>query len=253
VSNPFHRVPDGYFTRRYPVGSQFAGRRLTPSRMGYMYHKEMSVSRQDGGRTNQKLRTRRALVDAAIELTREGRSPSVAEVADAALVSRATAYRYFPTSEALALQVAADLHGPLDEKIFDGLGAQDVPARVDRVVRELSARIFGDESLYRNMLRASLDLSLRDGDQGTSEIPVREGRRRAWIATALKPVENRLNEAEYERLAAALALACGTEAMIVMRDVCRLDADSAVEVLAWTAETLVMRALEDAQPHRGKS
>ena len=34
--------------------------------------------------------------------------------------------------------------------------ADDVPARAERMVRELSRRIFGDESLYRNMLRALL-------------------------------------------------------------------------------------------------
>ena len=202
---------------------------------------------------NQKLRTRRALVDAALELTRQGKSPSVAEVADAALVSRATAYRYFPTPEALALQVAADLHGPLHETIFGGLTATDVSGRVDRVVRELNARVFGDESLYRNMLRASLDLWLKDAAQRPDEVPVRQGRRRTWIAAALEPVQGRVSDADRDRLAAALALTCGTEAMIATRDVCQLEPDAAIDVLAWAAEALVAQALAAAPPHRHSS
>src|SRR5579859_5196317 len=48
------------------------------------------------GRVNQKLRTRRAIVGAAVELMRTGRDVTMLEVAKAALVSEATAYRHFP-------------------------------------------------------------------------------------------------------------------------------------------------------------
>jgi AcrR family transcriptional regulator len=201
---------------------------------------------------SQKLRTRRVLIDVAIELTRQGRSPSVAEVADAAKVSRATAYRYFPSSEALALQVAADLRGQVDEKMFDGLAADDVPARAERMVRELSGRIFGDESLYRNMLRASLELGLNRDAEGQTDVPVRQRRRREWIGLTVQPLQDRLDRVDRERLEAALALVCGTEAMIVMRDVCELDADAATEVLAWAARALTERAIADAESPRNR-
>ena len=49
------------------------------------------------GRANQKRRTRQALIDAALALRERGRDPSFAEVAEHARVSRATAYRYFPS------------------------------------------------------------------------------------------------------------------------------------------------------------
>ena len=48
------------------------------------------------GRMNQKARTRRAIVDACRELARSGADVTMPEVARAALVSEATAYRYFP-------------------------------------------------------------------------------------------------------------------------------------------------------------
>src|SRR3954449_3567212 len=55
-------------------------------------------------RERQTRRTRRALIEAADELFAEGRVPTVAAVAERADVARATAYRYFPSQEALLLE-----------------------------------------------------------------------------------------------------------------------------------------------------
>src|ERR1700755_2447364 len=55
-------------------------------------------------RDRQTQRTRRALIAAADELFAEGGVPTVAAVAERADVARATAYRYFPTQEALLLE-----------------------------------------------------------------------------------------------------------------------------------------------------
>ena len=53
------------------------------------------------GRSRQKLRTRRALIEAAGALIREGRTVTIAEAAEAAEVSLATAYRYFSSPQEL--------------------------------------------------------------------------------------------------------------------------------------------------------
>ena len=52
------------------------------------------------GRPNQKTRTRKDLLQAAARLMKQGGPPTLEEVAEEALVSRATAYRYFPSVEA---------------------------------------------------------------------------------------------------------------------------------------------------------
>ena len=72
----------------------------------------MTEAWQREGRVNQKRRTRAAILAAAVELLKRGKSPTVAEVADAALVSRATAYRYFPTQEYLLFEAALESTGP---------------------------------------------------------------------------------------------------------------------------------------------
>src|SRR5262249_15322283 len=82
-----------------------------------LYHDSMTIPRQppsslpagETGRVNQKRRTRAALVEAAKQLVGEGVTPTVAQAAEAALVSRTTAYRYFPTQDSLLLELAVDL------------------------------------------------------------------------------------------------------------------------------------------------
>ena len=53
------------------------------------------------GRTNQKARTRDALIAAARQLLAEGVTPTLEAAAAEASVGRTTAYRYFPNSRAL--------------------------------------------------------------------------------------------------------------------------------------------------------
>src|ERR1700685_1757767 len=59
-------------------------------------------------RTNQKARTRRAIVEACLELIRRGQPVTMPEVAKAALVSEATAYRYFPDLASLLSKALAE-------------------------------------------------------------------------------------------------------------------------------------------------
>ncbi|RYF89895.1 MAG: TetR/AcrR family transcriptional regulator, partial [Caulobacteraceae bacterium] len=47
------------------------------------------------GRSNQRRRTRKDLLEAAARLMKRGAKPSLEEIAEEAMVSRATAYRYF--------------------------------------------------------------------------------------------------------------------------------------------------------------
>src|SRR4051794_3607591 len=99
----------------------------------------MTISRQDpepkkfddGGRVNQKRRTRTAIVDAALALLDEGTTPTVAHAAEAARVSRATAYRYFPTQESLLLEAA--LHTDVEDieaLVSEPVTAADASERV---------------------------------------------------------------------------------------------------------------------------
>lgn len=208
------------------------------------------ISHQDAGRTNQKLRTRRAIIDAAAALVREGQTPTVAEAAEHALVSRATAYRYFPTQQALLIELQADAIRPSPDAILASIG-DDVVARVAAITREVVRMVLADEALFRTQIRLSQELWFeRDGD---SSVPVREGRRLLLIDKALEPLAKRARKATLTRLRNALAVVIGVEPVISMRDVCGLGPKAIEDVLVWTATSIVVAGVGDDDAQAGSS
>ena len=82
----------------------------------------MNVSRQqaagnddanEASERGPRARTKRLMLETATRLMQAGVTPSVSEVAEAAEVSRATAYRYFPSQAALVHAVVDEGLGPI--------------------------------------------------------------------------------------------------------------------------------------------
>lgn len=190
------------------------------------------------GRGNQKLRTRKALLQAGAALMKQGRKPTLDEVAEAALVSRATAYRYFASVDALLLEAALDVVAPDPERLFPDGASSDPVARLERVDDALHEMILANEAQLRMMLASSLELGVRGDDSGP---PRRQNRRSALIDAALQPARADFRPATAKTLARALALVVGTEAMVVFKDVLRVDDAEARRVKRW-----MIRALVDA-------
>jgi AcrR family transcriptional regulator len=200
-----------------------------------------SVAPQE--RSNQRYRTRKDLIAAAARLMKEGRKPSLEEVAEAALVSRATAYRYFPSVEALLVEASVDIATPDVDTLFEG--ATDPETRIDRAEAAMHRMSFDNEPAIRLILAAALSRGDRD------DVPVRQNRRSALIEAALAPAKGTFKKASYERLKAALALIFGSESMIVFRDVLRMDETSAREVKSWAVRALVRSALAESEAKSG--
>ena len=191
-----------------------------------------------GARANQKLRTRKDLLDAAARLMREGRAPTFEEVAEAALVSRATAYRYFPGLDALLLEAALHVALPDPEALFEDESSDDPIRRLDRVDAAMAAMMRENEAALRAMLAQSVQRpSGADGD-----VPGRQNRRTPLIEAALEPARDRLDPNALPNLVRALALVIGTEAMVVFKDVLRVSEAEAGEVRRWVIRALVEAA-----------
>jgi AcrR family transcriptional regulator len=193
-----------------------------------------------GARPNQKKRTRKDLLQAAARLMKQGRAPTLEEVAAEAMVSRATAYRYFPNIEALLIEAPLDVAIPEAEEIFRGGPADDPVARVERVDAAFDAMMAANEAPLRMMLANSVQRALREGED--AELPARQNRRSPLIEAALEPTRDQLKPQDAERLAKALALIIGTEGMIVTKDVLQLDDAEAREVRRWAIRALVNAA-----------
>lgn len=187
------------------------------------------------GRWKQRRRTRQDILAAAAELLKTGQKPSLEEIADAALVSRATAYRYFPNADALLVEAALEIDFP---KIGDVLaGADDDPVRrVEKVDAALHALIADNEVPMRLMIASALERGAR------GDLPVRQDRRTPMLTEALAPARASIKAADYDALIAALSLIVGPEAMIVFRDVLRLDAAEAARVRRWAIRALISAA-----------
>lgn len=191
------------------------------------------------GRPNQRKRTRKAILEAAARLASEGRTLTLEEVAEEALVSRATAYRYFPSVEALLVEAGLHMAFPDAAKLFAD-GSRDPAERIARAERAVHDMILTSEPAMRMMLAHSVTQT-RDGEG----VMVRQNRRTPLIEAALAPARDKLAPATFERLSQALALVIGTEAMIVCKDVLGIDADEAETVKLWAIDALLRATLKD--------
>ena len=189
------------------------------------------------GRTNQLRRTRKDLLQAAARLTSQGRNPSLEEIAEEAMVSRATAYRHFPDVTALLVEASLDIDTPQAEEVFRGGPARDPVARLERVDAAFDRMIRDNEVALRLMLRHTMERSVRRG--GDASTPVRQNRRTPLIEAALEPARRELRPAALKTLTRALALVIGTEAMLVLKDVLQLDEAEARRVRRWAIRALV--------------
>jgi AcrR family transcriptional regulator len=200
-----------------------------------------------GGRERQKRRTKAILLQAAAQLVREGKTPTVTEVADAAEVSRRTAYRYFPAQQQMLSEAALEgLRPQVERAIAKGFREGAVEEAIDGMVREVQRLALENEDLLRTMLRLSLDRKLGGQTSKTAD-PVRGARRIGWIESALASVRPQLGKARYERLVSAMALCLGIEALTVLRDYRGLRGNRAVAISRWAARALLDAAMREAK------
>lgn len=203
----------------------------------------MSVAAKDSDLTvrpakGPRARTYKIVLETALRLSKSGKIPSVSEVAEAADVSRATAYRYFPTQAALVQAVVYEALGPILEWVST---SQDARERVADLFTFAYPRMISQET----PLRASLAMALDERAQ-RNPTPRFRGTRRILIGNALKPLSKTLKKAELERLSQALSLVFGIESIVVLQDVWKLEGQKATDVARWAADALVRAALMEA-------
>jgi AcrR family transcriptional regulator len=193
------------------------------------------------GRPNQKQRTRKDLLDAAARLISDGRRPSLDEVAEAALVSRATAYRYFASIDALLLEASVHLAAP-DATILALASPTDPVDRLQTVDDAFETMIARNEAPLRLMLARILERSAKS--DAPSELPARQNRRSPLIEAALEPSQGHIAPDVFETLVSALSIVIGTESFVVTKDVLQLSEAQAREVRRWAIKALVGAATQ---------
>ena len=188
-------------------------------------------------RAAQKNRTRAALLDAARTIIARGETPTVATVARAAGVSRATAYRYFSDPGVLAIEAVLDLDVASAQTLLEGV--DEVRARVHAVARYFRAFTRTHEVGLRAFL-AQVMLSWAPGGRE----PISRGARRVpAFEAALAPARTAMSSRAHADCVAALATTTGLEPHIVLSDVCGLDAERADRVAESMVDAILDRYL----------
>lgn len=181
------------------------------------------------------------MLETATRLMQAGATPSVSEVAEAAEVSRATAYRYFPSQAALVQAVVDEGLGPI-------LSWQSASTDPERRVAELfdtaMPRIEAFEATFKAALKLSLDQwAQRQAGTLGGEPAFTRGHRVDLLKDAIAPLKGRLPPREFKRLAQALSLIFGVEMLIVLKDIWGLDSRRMMSVAQWAAGVLVRSAV----------
>jgi AcrR family transcriptional regulator len=194
-------------------------------------------------------RTRRLMLETATRLMQSGVTPSVSEVAEAAEVSRATAYRYFPSQAALVQAVVDQGLGPI---LTWKSNSEDAERRVAELFASAMPRIEAFEATFKAALKLSLDQwALRQAGTLGSEPAFKRGHRVDLLKDAIAPLKGRLPPRQFKRLAQALSLMFGVEVLIVLKDIWGLEGRETMAVAQWAAGALVRAAMAESDAKAG--
>lgn len=125
----------------------------------------------------------------------------------------------------------------------------DVAARLDRVVDEVTRMLIDKEPELRTMLR----LSLESEGAHRQHLLFRQGRAIGWLEEALQPARGKIPRADLRRLVYAIRCAVGIEALVWLCDVAGLSRTDAVELMRWSSRALLRAALADGNARGGRA
>lgn len=194
----------------------------------------MSISYERTGRTQQKGRTREALLAAARALMEQGIVPTIEQTAAAASVSRPTAYRYFRNRRDLLKAAHPEVSAP---SLLVENASADPTERLERVATTITRMVVQNEMVLRAMWRASLE-GTEDGD----ELVMRTGRRIVWVGDALAPLKGRLKPKTFRNLVLRIAAVLGIESLVWLTDVARVSREEAVVLMRQSAMEILKAA-----------
>lgn len=172
-----------------------------------------------------------------------------------AQLSRATAYRYFPTQSALVSAMVDESLGPI-------LAWQPTQPDARQRIAELLSFAYPRMLQHEGVLRAALHLSLQqwadarssdsnnnsnDSNNSSNEEKLIRGNRKRLLKLAVEPLEETLAPEALQRVIHAFSLIYGSEVFMVLKDIWHLDEAGIQDVTQWMGKAILLQAETDSQ------
>jgi AcrR family transcriptional regulator len=193
------------------------------------------MTENDTGRVNQKKRTRMAIIGACRELIRSGATVTMPDVARLALVSEATAYRYFPDLVSVVDEAFAGMWPSPAQALAPVADSGDPAERVAFACEFLLRGVLTSQTAVRAMIAATITRP--------EQAAIRPGIRFGLIDEALAPLNDTLDPARLTQLKQDLAAVVSAEAFFSLTDLARLTPEGAIASLVRTATAVTASAL----------
>ena len=188
------------------------------------------------GRTNQKLGTRNLILKTAQKFLSSGLDFNLEDIAKEAGISRATVYRYFSNIDILAAEAGLDISTKDPRQLYEEVKGKDVEKQVLKIQHYYNNLAIDHEMLFRKYLSTVLD--------SNTSTPKRGARRMKTFELVL--ANTNYSKEEKQKLSNLFTILMGIEPIIVSKDVCGLNDDESLEILAWGV-SLLFKGLKDSK------
>lgn len=186
------------------------------------------------------------LINLALNEYEKGNTLTITELAEKSNLSRATAYRYFPTQSELVSAIVERSLGPILQWHSD----QQDP---EKKICDFLAFAFPQMLKHEGALRAALQVSLQQWaeerfTQKKNKDKLIRGNRKEILNNILLPLKNELPEGLYCTVIYAISIIYGSEIFVVLKDIWHLDDEKITSLSQWMAKAIINQArLESLQ------
>lgn len=187
------------------------------------------------GRKKQKLKTRNQILASAQNFLNKGQSFTLEDVAKEAGLSRATVYRYYSNVEVLSVEAGLDLNTDSPEAIVKGLKGLPVEEIILGIQDYYNRFTIDNEAAFRKFLSVVISAESPESKRGA--------RRKRALQIVFTENKLSLEKSDRENLANIATVLMGMEALIVTKDVCRLNDQESLELLQWGLKMILRGVL----------
>ncbi|WP_186278047.1 TetR/AcrR family transcriptional regulator [Gilliamella apicola] len=192
-----------------------------------------------------KKRTYDRLIETAIEALDQGKEISITELSDRTGISRATAYRYFPTKTDLISAV-------VEQSLSLIFLWQSDKENVEDRINDFLAFAFPQMIKHEGTLRAALSLSLKQWADERSQLTEKtkklvRGNRKEILSNLLQPIKEQLPDELYNKVIHSISIIYGSEIFMVLKDIWNFDNEQMITLSQWIAKAIINQARRDAE------